>query len=103
MELPSRVLFVIVVYVIHICKLCNLINVWNYIPYFSILMHDSNGLAYNEKVRQKCEDLYNAGCRVNHLLACIIDICQEKPITDESPDSIFHINNALKVLSFLLV
>lgn len=65
-------------------------------------MQDSSGLAYNEKVRQKCEKLYNAGCRVNHLLACIIDICQERPITDESPDSIFHINNALKVLLFLL-
>ncbi|XP_003492513.1 protein farnesyltransferase/geranylgeranyltransferase type-1 subunit alpha [Bombus vosnesenskii] len=70
-------------------------SAWNYLR--GILMHDSNGLAYNEKVRQKCEDLYNAGCRVNHLLACIIDICQEKPITDESPDSIFHINNALKL------
>lgn len=60
-------------------------------------MQDSNGLAYNERVRQKCEELYHAGCRVNHLLACIIDICQEKPISEESPDSIFHISNALKV------
>lgn len=65
-------------------------------------MHDSNGLAYNEKVRQKCEELYNAGCRVNHLLACIIDICQEKPISDESSNSIFHIDNALKVLLYLI-
>lgn len=70
--------------------------------YFSILMHDSNGLAYNEKVRQKCEELYHAGCRVNHLLACIIDICQEKPISDESSNSIFHIDNALKVLFHLI-
>lgn len=65
-------------------------------------MHDSNGLAYNEKVRQKCEELYHAGCRVNHLLACIIDICQEKPISDESSNSIFHIDNALKVLLHLI-
>lgn len=65
-------------------------------------MHDTNGLAYNEKVRQKCEELYNAGCRVNHLLACIIDICQEKPISDESSNSIFHIDNALKVLLYLI-
>lgn len=65
-------------------------------------MHDNNGLAYNEKVRQKCEELYHAGCRVNHLLACIIDICQEKPISDESSNSIFHIDNALKVLLHLI-
>ncbi|KAG6795517.1 protein farnesyltransferase/geranylgeranyltransferase type-1 subunit alpha isoform X1 [Apis mellifera caucasica] len=70
-------------------------SAWNYLR--GILMHDSNGLAYNEKVRQKCEELYHAGCRVNHLLACIIDICQEKPISDESSNSIFHIDNALKL------
>lgn len=65
--------------------------------HFSILTHDSGGLGYNEKVRRKCEELYSAGCRTNHLLACIIDICQERPIEEESADSIFHINNAMKV------
>ncbi|XP_076751498.1 farnesyl transferase alpha isoform X2 [Xylocopa sonorina] len=70
-------------------------SAWNYLR--GILMQDSNGLGYNEKVRRKCEELYHAGCRTSHLLACIIDICQERPISDESSDSIFHINNALKL------
>ncbi|XP_076639085.1 protein farnesyltransferase/geranylgeranyltransferase type-1 subunit alpha-like isoform X1 [Colletes latitarsis] len=70
-------------------------SAWNYLR--GILMQDSSGLAYNEKVRKFCEELYSDGCRVNHLLACIIDICQERPISDELHDSIFHINNALKL------
>lgn len=61
-------------------------------------MHDSAGLTHNDKVRKKCVELYEAGYRTNHLLACIIDICQNSCINDESPESIFHINNALKVI-----
>ncbi|XP_012147154.1 farnesyl transferase alpha isoform X1 [Megachile rotundata] len=73
-------------------------SAWNYLQgYCCILMHDSSGLSYNEKVRRKCEELYAAGYRTNHLLACIIDICQERPTRDEPPDSIFHINHALKL------
>ncbi|XP_076280656.1 farnesyl transferase alpha [Lasioglossum baleicum] len=70
-------------------------SAWNYLR--GILMKDSSGLGYNEKVRQKCEKLYMDGCRANHLLACIVDICQERPISEESQDSLFHINNALKM------
>ncbi|KZC08936.1 PREDICTED: protein farnesyltransferase/geranylgeranyltransferase type-1 subunit alpha [Dufourea novaeangliae] len=70
-------------------------SAWNYLR--GILMKDSSGLGYNEKVRRKCEELYSDGCRTNHLLACIIDISQERPISEESPDSLFHINNALKL------
>lgn len=69
-------------------------SAWNYLQ--GILMHDSSGLGRNEKVRRKCEELYAEGYRTNHLLACIIDICQEGP-KDEPPDSIFHINHALKL------
>lgn len=68
----------------------------------SILMKDSSGLGYNEKVRRKCEELYADGCRTNHLLACIIDICQERAISEESEESLFHINNALKVLFYFI-
>ncbi|XP_031843949.1 farnesyl transferase alpha [Nomia melanderi] len=70
-------------------------SAWNYLR--GILMKDSSGLGYNEKVRRKCEELYADGCRTNHLLACIIDICQERSISEESEESLFHINNALKL------
>lgn len=70
-------------------------SAWNYLR--GILMQDSGGLARCEKVRKKCIELYEAGCRTNHLLACIIDICQESYKNNESPDSFFHINNALKL------
>ncbi|KAF7994629.1 hypothetical protein HCN44_004101 [Aphidius gifuensis] len=68
-------------------------SAWNYLR--GILMHDKNGgLAFNEKVLTKCEELYNNGCRANHLLACIIDICQGR-YRNEPPDSLFHIDRAL--------
>ncbi|KAF7403532.1 hypothetical protein HZH68_006326 [Vespula germanica] len=70
-------------------------SAWNYLR--GILMHDSAGLTHNDKVRKKCVELYEAGYRTNHLLACIIDICQNSCINDESPESIFHISNALKL------
>ncbi|XP_043254832.1 protein farnesyltransferase/geranylgeranyltransferase type-1 subunit alpha-like isoform X1 [Colletes gigas] len=70
-------------------------SAWNYLR--GILMQDSSGLGNNRKVRKLCEELYFDGCRVNHLLACIIDICLERPISDVSDQSIFHINNALKL------
>ncbi|XP_017891997.1 protein farnesyltransferase/geranylgeranyltransferase type-1 subunit alpha isoform X1 [Ceratina calcarata] len=73
---------------------------WNYLR--GVLQQDSSGLAY-EKVRTKCEELYEAGYRTSHLLACIIDICQDRPIADESPDSIFHIENAIKLCKELSV
>ncbi|CAK9800733.1 Protein farnesyltransferase/geranylgeranyltransferase type-1 subunit alpha [Anthophora quadrimaculata] len=74
-------------------------SAWNYLR--GILMKDSGGLGCNEKVRQKCEELYYDGYRTSHLLACIIDICDERSILDESPNSIFHINNALKLCTEL--
>lgn len=61
-------------------------------------MHDSGGLTRNDKVRKKCIELYEAGYRTNHLLACIIDISQDSCVNDESSESIFHISNALKVI-----
>ncbi|XP_011310857.1 protein farnesyltransferase/geranylgeranyltransferase type-1 subunit alpha [Fopius arisanus] len=68
-------------------------SAWNYLR--GVLIHDENGgLAYNEKILKKCEEWYNKGCRVNHLLACIIDICQER-YKNEPSESLFHINNAL--------
>lgn len=61
-------------------------------------MHDKNGgLAFNEKVLTKCEELYNNGCRVNHLLACIVDISQGRH-QNEPSDSLFHIDRALSVM-----
>ena len=60
-------------------------------------MKDPKGLGYSEKVMKMCEELYAEGYRVNHLLACIIDICQERHKKDELPDSIFHFQSALKV------
>lgn len=73
----------------------------NYI--FRILLRDSKGLGYNEKVRHKCEEMYKEGCRTNHLLACIIDICQEKCSSDETPSSLFIINSAYEVNKVLCV
>ncbi|KOC70498.1 Protein farnesyltransferase/geranylgeranyltransferase type-1 subunit alpha [Habropoda laboriosa] len=70
-------------------------SAWNYLR--GVLVNDSRGLGCNEKVRRKCEELYHDGFRTSHLLACIIDICDERSISDESPNSIFHINNALKL------
>lgn len=67
-------------------------SAWNYLR--GILMKDSDGLGRNEKVRKKCMELYKSGCRSHHLLACIIDICQERNKNDELPDSFFHINTA---------
>lgn len=60
-------------------------------------MQDSKGLAYNEKVRKECERLYLRGFPSRDLLTCMIDISQGKPVSSESPDSIFHISNALQV------
>lgn len=68
---------------------------------FRILLHHSKGLGYNEKVRHKCEQMYKEGCRTNHLLACMIDICQERCPTDETPSSLYHINFAYEVSLFL--
>ncbi|XP_012230501.1 protein farnesyltransferase/geranylgeranyltransferase type-1 subunit alpha [Linepithema humile] len=70
-------------------------SAWNYLR--GILLHDSKGLGYNDKVRNKCEELYKEGCRTNHLLACIIDICQERSLSDETPSSLFHINSAYEL------
>jgi len=69
-------------------------SAWNYLR--GILMHDKNGgLAYNEKVMKRCEELYTGGCRVNHLLACIIDICQERHKPNESPETFYTVERAL--------
>lgn len=70
-------------------------SAWNYLR--GILLHDSKGLGYNEKVRNKCEELYKEGCRTNHLLACIIDICRERSLSDEISSSLFHINSAYEL------
>ncbi|EZA52728.1 hypothetical protein DMN91_001648 [Ooceraea biroi] len=67
-------------------------SAWNYLR--GILLQDSKGLGHNEKVRQKCEEMYKNGCRTNHLLACMIDICQERYPSNETPTSLFHINFA---------
>ncbi|XP_020283214.1 protein farnesyltransferase/geranylgeranyltransferase type-1 subunit alpha [Pseudomyrmex gracilis] len=74
-------------------------SAWNYLR--GILLHDSKGLRYNEKVRLKCQQMYESGCRVNHLLACIIDICQERVSDEESPSSLFHINTAYNLCKSL--
>lgn len=60
-------------------------------------MKDPKGLGYNEKVMKMCEELYLDGFRTNHLLACIIDICQDRHKKDESPDSLFCYDRARKV------
>ncbi|KAK0079038.1 hypothetical protein PV325_001817 [Microctonus aethiopoides] len=72
-------------------------SAWNYLR--GILMHDKNGgLAFNDKVLKQCEELYNNGCRVNHLLACIIDICQDRyKIELNNPESLFHVDKALEL------
>lgn len=69
-------------------------SAWNYLR--GVLMHDVNGgLGHNEKVLEKCVGMYTEGCRTNHLLACIIDICQERQGDNEPPESLFHVNHAL--------
>ncbi|EGI69032.1 Protein farnesyltransferase/geranylgeranyltransferase type-1 subunit alpha [Acromyrmex echinatior] len=70
-------------------------SAWNYLR--GILSHHSKGLGYNEKVRHKCEEMYKEGCRSNHLLACMIDICQERCPSDETPSPLFHINFAYEL------
>lgn len=70
-------------------------SAWNYLR--GILMQDSKGIVHNEKVREKCEELYRDGYRTNHLLALIIDISQEAHVQDEARDSIFHITHAIKL------
>jgi protein farnesyltransferase/geranylgeranyltransferase type-1 subunit alpha len=62
-------------------------------------MHDKNGgLAFNKKVLEMCKVLYNLGHRTNHLLACIIDICQERHSKEAPTESLFHILQAFKVI-----
>jgi len=68
---------------------------------FRVLLRHSKGLGYNERVRHKCEEMYKEGCRTNHLLACMIDICQERCSSDETPSPLFHINFACEVSLFL--
>lgn len=59
----------------------------------------NGGLAFNEKVLEKCKDMYNNGYRINHLLSCIIDICQERQKSaDDLKEAFFQIDNALKVI-----
>ncbi|KYN05029.1 PREDICTED: protein farnesyltransferase/geranylgeranyltransferase type-1 subunit alpha [Cyphomyrmex costatus] len=70
-------------------------SAWNYLR--GILSHHSKGLGYNEKVRHKCEKMYKEGCRTNHLLACMIDICQESCPSDETLSPLFHINFAYEL------
>ncbi|XP_034933624.1 protein farnesyltransferase/geranylgeranyltransferase type-1 subunit alpha [Chelonus insularis] len=74
-------------------------SAWNYLR--GILMHDKNGgLAFNEKVLNKCEELYTKDCRVNHLLACIIDICDERH--EKAPNHpLYNIDNALMLCNEL--
>ncbi|KAL0130035.1 hypothetical protein PUN28_001966 [Cardiocondyla obscurior] len=67
-------------------------SAWNYLR--GILLHHSKGLGYNEKVRHKCEEMYRGGCRTNHLLACMIDISQERSLSDETPSSLLNIHFA---------
>lgn len=60
--------------------------------------HDKNGgLAFNEKVLDKCKELYDSGCRANHLLACVVDICQERHSMNEPKESLYHIDQAFEV------
>ncbi|XP_012281565.1 protein farnesyltransferase/geranylgeranyltransferase type-1 subunit alpha [Orussus abietinus] len=71
-------------------------SAWSYLR--GILMHDAGGLGRNEKVAQLCQKLYNENCRSNHLLSCIIDICQERHgHREESPDSFYNINFAINL------
>ncbi|XP_043269177.1 protein farnesyltransferase/geranylgeranyltransferase type-1 subunit alpha [Venturia canescens] len=70
-------------------------SAWNYLR--GILAHDTRGgLAKNEKVMKLCEELYLGGCRVNHLLACIIDICRERHDSVENK-SFYTIEHALSL------
>ncbi|XP_076183674.1 farnesyl transferase alpha [Ptiloglossa arizonensis] len=70
-------------------------SAWNYLK--GVLMHDENGLSQNYKVRNMCEELYFSGCRVNHLLVCIIDIAQGTNTLYERLDSIFNVRRAMEL------
>ncbi|XP_014206850.1 protein farnesyltransferase/geranylgeranyltransferase type-1 subunit alpha [Copidosoma floridanum] len=75
-------------------------SAWNYLR--GILDRDQNGgLPYNNEVLKMCKDMYNDGYRINHLLACIIDICEERHSSDESKESLFHIDTAFKLCTDL--
>ncbi|XP_046626038.1 protein farnesyltransferase/geranylgeranyltransferase type-1 subunit alpha [Neodiprion virginianus] len=69
-------------------------SAWNYLR--GILQHDGEGgLGRNKKVLESCEALYAGGSRSIHLLACMIDICQERHGADIEPESPFTIERAL--------
>ncbi|XP_014486655.1 PREDICTED: protein farnesyltransferase/geranylgeranyltransferase type-1 subunit alpha [Dinoponera quadriceps] len=68
-------------------------SAWNYLR--GVLLHDPNGLGYNEKVRLKCYRMYESGCRTNHLLACMIDISQETFTTEEFILSPYFVDSAI--------
>lgn len=64
---------------------------------FRISLHDPKGLGYNQKVRRKLCQMYGSGCRTNHLLACMIDVCEEVYASDEFILSPFHIDSCIEV------
>ncbi|XP_066598441.1 protein farnesyltransferase/geranylgeranyltransferase type-1 subunit alpha [Prorops nasuta] len=72
-------------------------SVWSYLR--GVLMKDNRGgLSKNEKILEKCKQLYLDGCRSNHLLACIIDICEEQYKSNSlATDPMFSIDNGLKL------
>lgn len=63
-------------------------SAWNYLR--GILLHDPNGLGFNEKVKNECARWYTNGCRANHLLACMIDISQESNNVDGHIIPLYH-------------
>ncbi|XP_012267987.1 protein farnesyltransferase/geranylgeranyltransferase type-1 subunit alpha [Athalia rosae] len=71
-------------------------SAWNYLR--GILQHDEEGgLGRNKTVMESCEALYAEGSRTVHLLACMIDICQERCAMGEPPKSVFSVQRALEL------
>lgn len=46
--------------------------------FFSLLLHEKNGLSQNATVTQFCETLYADGNRSTFLLALLVDMCEEQ-------------------------
>ncbi|XP_001607662.1 protein farnesyltransferase/geranylgeranyltransferase type-1 subunit alpha isoform X2 [Nasonia vitripennis] len=76
-------------------------SAWNYLR--GILMHDKQGggLGFNKKVLEKCKELYDEGLRINHLLAFIVDICQERHSSNDPEESFFTTNKAFELCADL--
>lgn len=73
-------------------------SAWNYLR--GVMLHDKRGLSGNGVVTSFCEDLYKNNCRSPHLLAFLIDICDEALKKGEN-NSLHNASRAMKLCQAL--